>query len=185
MNDSQISVRYARALFSLASEKQELDEVYRDMELLMETSKLEEFQFLLMVPSLKPGRKIEILDSVFKSSVREMTSSMIGLVVKNKRELYLPGIARNFKDMYRRAMGIRSASLVTAHPVDEKTMEGVRALIARAYDADVELATAVDQDVIGGFVLRIEDSQYDASVANSLKNIRKQLLQTPSPITKA
>jgi len=42
----------------------------------------------------------------------------------------------------------------------------------------VELSTAVDKDVIGGFVLTIEDLQYDASVATSLRKLKKQLLQT-------
>ena len=57
-------------------------------------------------------------------------------------------------------------------------MQAIRDLIKNAYDSDVELSSSVDEDVIGGFVLTIEDLQYDASVASSLKKLKKQLLQT-------
>jgi len=103
---------------------------------------------------------------------------MIDLVVKNKREAYLPGIARFFRELYRKETGIRSATLVTAQTVDESEMNGIRKLIKKTYDSDVEMTTVVDKDVIGGFVLTIEDMRYDASVASNLKKLKKQLLQT-------
>jgi F-type H+-transporting ATPase subunit delta len=178
MNESQISVRYAKALFKSASEKQILDQVYGDMELLSDTYKLDDFQYMMVVPSLLPSQKSSLIESIFKTHISDVSIAMINLVIKNKREVYLPGIARNFRDLYRKARGIRSASLVTAQPVDDSVMKSVKALIAKAYDSDVELSSTVNKDMIGGFVLTIEDLQYDASVAASLRKIKKQLLQT-------
>jgi F-type H+-transporting ATPase subunit delta len=178
MNESQISVRYAKALFESASERKILDKVYGDMELLSDTCKLEEFKYLLEVPTLTVSQKKTLVDSIFKAHISDATAAMISLVIKNKREVFFPGIARNFRALYRKTKGISSATLVTAQPVDDKAMEGVKSLIAKAYDSDVELSSAVNPDVIGGFVLTIEDLQYDASVSSSLKKIKKQLLQT-------
>ena len=178
MNESQISVRYAKALFQSASEKQILDQVYRDMEVLSDTCKLEDFQYMLGVPTLQPSQKSSLVESILRAHMSDASIAMISLVIKNKREIYLPGIARNFRDFYRKARGIRTASLVTAQPVDDAAMNSVKSLIAKAYDSDVELSSTVDKDVIGGFVLTIEDLQYDASVAASLRKIKKQLLQT-------
>jgi F-type H+-transporting ATPase subunit delta len=178
MNESQISVRYAKALFLSAAEQQKLEAVYKDMELLSDTCKLEDFQYMLMMPSLQISQKCKLIDTLFKKQMSELSLSMINLVIKNKREGYLPGIARNFSDLYRKKKGIRSATLVTASPVDDAGMKGISDLIKKAYDADVELSASVDEDVIGGFVLTIEGMQYDASVASSLRRLRKQLLQT-------
>ena len=75
-------------------------------------------------------------------------------------------------------MKISSASLVTAEPVEDAALKRIKALLSKAYDAKIELSTKVEKDVIGGFVLTIEDMQYDASVSTSLRNFRKQLLQT-------
>ena len=178
MNESQISVRYAKALFQSASEQRILDNVYKDMEVLTSTCKLEDFQYMLGVPTLQPSQKVKLLRAIFEKHLSKISLSMIDLVVKNKREAYLPGIARYFRELYRKETGIRSATLVTAQDVDESEMNGIRKLVRKAYDSDVELTTVVDGDVIGGFVLTIEDMRYDASVASNLKKLKKQLLQT-------
>ena len=178
MNESQISVRYAKALFQSASEQNILDRVYKDMEVLTSTCKLEDFQYMLVVPTLQPSQKVKLLRTIFEKHLSKICLSMIDLVVKNKREAYLPGIARYFRDLYREEKGVRTATLVTAQAVDESEMNGIRKLIKKAYDSEVELTTAVDHDVIGGFVLTIEDMRYDASVASNLKKVKKQLLQT-------
>ncbi len=178
MNESQISVRYAKALFQSASEQRILDTVYKDMEVLTSTCKLEDFQYMLGVPTLQPSQKEKLLRAIFEKHLSKISLSMIDLVVKNKREAYLPGIARFFRELYRKETGVRAATLVTAQAVDESEMNGIRKLIKKAYDSDVELTTVVDDDVIGGFVLTIEDMRYDASVASNLRKLKKQLLQT-------
>jgi F-type H+-transporting ATPase subunit delta len=178
MNESQISVRYAKALFQTAREKQMLDRVYRDMEILMDTCDIDDFQYMLIMPSLQPSQKCVLVDSILKEHLSELSMGMLNLVIKNKREMYIPGIARNFRDLYRKARGIHSARLVTARSVDEDTMEKIRALIKKAYKTEVELAASVDKDMIGGFVLNIENLQYDASVSSHLKRMKNKLLQT-------
>jgi F-type H+-transporting ATPase subunit delta len=178
MNESQISVRYAKALFQSASEQQILDEVYKDMEVLTSTCKLEDFQYMLVVPTLQPSQKIKLMGHIFENHFSKISISMINLVIKNKRETYLPGIARYFRDLYRKEKGVRTATLVTAQAVDEVAMNGIRMLIKKAYDSEVELTTSVDGDLIGGFMLTIEDKRYDASVASNLRKLKKQLLQT-------
>lgn len=178
MNESQISVRYAKALFRSASEKQVLSRVYKDMDLLSDTCRLNDFQFMLALPVLQASQKIKLVQSIFENYLSDISMAMINLVIVNKREIYLPGIARNFGDLYRKAMGIRKASLVTAQPVDDSAIKGIKQLIAKTYKSDIELTSLVNRDVIGGFVLTIEDRQYDASVATNLRKIKKQLLQT-------
>ncbi len=178
MNESQISVRYAKALFQSAAEQGLLDQVYEDMEVLTSTCKLEDFQYMLEVPTLQPSQKIKLLANIFEKQFSKISLSMINLVVKNKRESFLPGIARNFKGLYRKEKGISTVSLVTAQKVDESALDGIRKLIKKAYDSEVEMTATVDGDVIGGFKLTIEDMRYDASVASKLKKLKKQLLQT-------
>ena len=177
MNESQISVRYAKALFKSAVEKKILDSVNKDMDLLAETCKLDDFQYMLELPSLQPSQKIKFISSIFAKNMSDISLALIHLVIKNKRESYLAGIARNFRDLYRTEKGIRSAELVTAQEVDDSTIKSIRELITKSFDSDVELSASLDADLIGGFVLKIEDRQYDSSVASNLKRMKKQLLQ--------
>jgi F-type H+-transporting ATPase subunit delta len=178
MNESQISVRYAKALYLSAEEQGNLEEVYRDMDLVSDTCKVREFQDMMMMPSLQVSQKCQMAMNIFEKHLSTLSLSLINLVIENKREAYLEGIARNFRDLYRKKQGIQSASLVTAIPVDEGAMKAILDLIKKTYASQVELSASVDEEVIGGFVLTIGDMQYDASVANSLKQMKKQLLQT-------
>jgi F-type H+-transporting ATPase subunit delta len=178
MNESQISVRYAKALFQSAAEQKLLDDIYRDMVVLSNTCKLEDFQYMLAVPTLQPSQKIKLIGEIFEKYVSKISLSMMNLVIKNKREAYLPGIARYFEELYRKEKGIRTASLITAQPVDESVINSIRNLIKKTYDSEVDLSSSVDGNVIGGFILTIEDMRYDASVAGNLKKLQKQLLQT-------
>lgn len=178
MNESQISVRYAKALFQSASEKQMLDEAYHDMELLSEICKLDDFTYMLVLPSLQASQKRKVTRAIFEPHLSELSISMINLVIRNKREIYLPGIARYFKDLYRKAKGIHLAKLETAQPVDKSILDAIKELIRRTYHAEVDLNSEIDPDLIGGFILTVEGNQYDASVASNLKKIKKQLLQS-------
>ncbi|MEZ5071464.1 MAG: ATP synthase F1 subunit delta [Bacteroidales bacterium] len=178
MNESQISVRYAKALFQSASESKELEKVHGDMELLAQVCGLEDFGYMLELPSLQPGDKCKLVGAIFETKIGAKSLAMINLVIENKRETYLPMIARNFIHLYREAKGIRTATLQTAQELDKAAVEEIRKMLGNLYKSDVELTTEVDPGVIGGFVLTVEDMRYDASVATSLKKMRKKLLQT-------
>lgn len=178
MNESQISVRYAKALFQSASEKQLTDRVYEDMALLSEVCRIEEFDYMLVSPSLPESKKHQMADLILKEYVSEITMSMINLVIRNNREEFLPGIARYFRDLYRKSRGIITATLMTAQEVDASVKEKIGKLIKKTYQSELELTTSVKEGMIGGFVLTIGDRQYDASILTSLKKMKKQLLET-------
>ena len=168
MNESQISVRYAKALFQIAEEKKILDKVNQDMQLLSMACGLEEFQFLLALPSLQASQKRTIIEAVLKDRISESSMSMIALVIRNKRESYLPAKAR----------GISSVSFITATEVGNEVIEQVKKMVADAYKSEVVLASTVNANLIGGFILTVEGQRYDASVSGSLRKMEKQLLKT-------
>lgn len=176
MNDSKISVRYAKALFESAMDQGILDTVRDDMESVREVTVIPEFQYLLVNPVMNETQKCAVMDELFKESIHPLSLSLINLVFNNGREQFIPAIARNFIDLYRKHKGIRSATLTSVTPVKETTRKKVEKLIRQVMNTPVELKTDHNEELIGGFVIRIDDQQYDASVATSLKKVRKQLL---------
>ena len=62
--------------------------------------------------------------------------------------------------------------------MDKAIVLQVKKILENEFNAKVELSQKVDEKLIGGFVLRVEDKQYDASISTQLKKIREQLLQT-------
>ncbi len=177
MNDSKISVRYAKALFESALEKNILEKVKEDMEDVQRVAELAEFQHLLVNPVVRESDKIRLFEEVFGKRIQALTHSLLVLVIQNGREVFIPGIARNYIRQYMNHKGIRSAVFTSATPMGDELKDRVGKVIGEALKSPVDLVTGADEDLIGGFVLRIEDMQYDASVAASLKKVKKQLLK--------
>ena len=175
MNDSKISVRYSRALFQSALEKKVLDNVYQDMIFISEISIIPEVKELLNSPIIVPSKKNAILNAILDGNVDKLTLSLIGMVVKNGRERFLPDIARVFMHETMKHKGITESVITTAVKVDSKVKNQISELISKVFGTKVELKEVIDQNIIGGFILRVDDNYIDASVRNKLRKIEKEL----------
>lgn len=175
MNDSKISVRYSRALFNLASEKNQLDKVYQDMVFISEFCRINEVKEVLESPVIVPSKKRSILFSVLEKNVEPVTLSLVDLLIKNGRENYLPAVARVFKDETLKFKGITETGLITAVKVSDTIRRQITSLVESVFKTKVELKESVNTSIIGGFVLRVNDNYIDASVKTKLRRIRKGL----------
>jgi F-type H+-transporting ATPase subunit delta len=179
MDENKISVRYAKALFNLATEKKVLDEVKQDVDLLYQTSSaVPEFKIILGSPVIKTSDKAKIFKEIFSKRVNSITYSFLNLILSNKRESFLEDISRNFLALYRKYSGYKSAVISSAFPLDSKMIEQFKQLIRSKFKTEVELVCNVNQDLIGGFVLRVEDQQIDASVSAKLKGLKLELVKS-------
>jgi F-type H+-transporting ATPase subunit delta len=176
MNDSKISVRYSRAIFEAALEKNVSDRINSDMLFIAEACKDQAMKEFLENPIIRPSKKKEIFNAIFGTVLHPLTMSLIDLLVRNGRESFLPSIARVFIHEMRRHKGITEAVLTTAVEVDPAVKEQVSGLVERVFKTRVELKEVVNPDIIGGFMLRVDDSFIDASVRNKLRKVRKELL---------
>lgn len=175
MNDSRISVRYSRALFQAALENKILERINRDMILLKDVCANPEIKEFLSNPVIRPSKKTEILENLLSKDVHKLTLSLIGLVVKNGRERFLPAIARVFVHDTMKYNDITESLLTTAVRVDPDIKKQISDLIANLFKTKVDLKETIDETIIGGFILRVDDSYIDASVRNKLRKIRKEL----------
>jgi F-type H+-transporting ATPase subunit delta len=179
MDQSAISVRYAKAFFSTAKEKKLLDTLKNDIVAVLEVCKSsDDFILLLESPVVKTSKKAALIKQIFKGTLHELTLNFLVLIVQKKREEYIPGICRNFLGLTRRDQNIKSAVLTTAAEISEATIQNIKVLLGKELKAEIELSAKVKPEILGGLVLRLDDNQYDASVATQLKKIKQNLLET-------
>lgn len=179
MDQSKINVRYAKAFFALAKDKGLTQELRKDAGLISSVCESSsDFKLLLESPVIKTSQKSEAIRRIFESSIHALSINFLLLIVENKRENYLPGIFRYLEDLYRHEEGIKSAVLTSAQPLNELLVNQIRQILEKEFKSKVELSQKVDEKLIGGFVLRVEDKQFDASLSTQLKKIREQLLHT-------
>jgi F-type H+-transporting ATPase subunit delta len=175
MNDSKISVRYSRALFQSAIEKNLLEKVYQDMIFIAELCLIDEVKEVLESPIIIPSKKKAILSGVLEKNVDRLTLSLVALLIKNGREDYLPAVARVFRDETLKYRGITRTSLTTAVPVTEAIRKQISDLVSSVFNTKVELNESVDDSIIGGFILKVNDNFIDASVKTKLRKVSKGL----------
>jgi len=175
MNDSKISVRYSRALFQSALEKKILDKVNQDMIFISEVCKIPEAKEFLHSPIIVPSKKEAIFHKMLGDNVEKITLSLIDLVVKNGRESHIPAIARVFIHETMKHKGITESVLTTAVKVEANVKKQIADLISEVFKTKVELKENIDADIIGGFILRVDDNYIDASIRNKLRKIKKEL----------
>jgi len=179
MNESIITVRYAKAFFLLAKEKGMLDTLKADMETVMNVcTESVDFNLLLESPVVKTSKKTKLFSEIFSGSVHELTLKFLKLIAGNKREIYIPGVCRKFLSLTRSDMGIKTASMTTAAELSQQTMDKVKQILERDLNSKIELTEKVNPEILGGLILRIEDKQFDASLATQLKKVKTELLET-------
>jgi F-type H+-transporting ATPase subunit delta len=176
MSVGQVAVRYAKALFQLAIEQNVLDVVRADMEILLQSAtEIPEINQLFESPVIDSGKKTQVLKEIFKSGMSPMGLDFLTLVTSNKREEYLPGMARHFIQLYKREKGIMVATIYSAVGLEKQSGEKIRKMIEAAFDSEIELKEELKEELIGGFILRVEDKQLDASVKGKLATVKKEL----------
>ena len=174
MNQSKISVRYSRALFESALEQKLIEKVYQDMIYISEVCRLPEVKEVLTSPIIVPSRKGKILHKIFGSDLQKLTLSLIDLTVKNGRESSIPAIARVFIYETMKYNGIRETVLTTAVEAGPAVKKQVTDIVTDLFKTKIDLKENIDPDIIGGFILKIGDNYFDASIRNKLRKIKKE-----------
>lgn len=176
MNESKISTRYAKALYLLAAEQNSLEDTSKNMQILQTLyNESDDFKRVIADPVLKTSDKTTIISSLLTGTINTQILNFVLLIIKNKRETFLPAVIRNYISLYKKQKGIVEAELqMTAQP-DKKVIDDITAMIKRELNASADLTVLVNESLIGGFILRVEDIRYDASVASQLKNIKREL----------
>lgn len=175
MSNSRAAIRYAKAILDLATSKSVASEVSQDMILIYNTIEGNaELSAFIQNPTLSVGVKESALLEVF-SSVNNVTIGLFHLLFQNKRFEILDGIALEYNKLFDEANGIEVAYVTTAIAMTSELEAKVLAKIATFSNKKITIKNTVDASIIGGFILRIGDNQYNASVANRLQVLKREL----------
>jgi F-type H+-transporting ATPase subunit delta len=174
MDDIRVAQRYAASLIRLAIERDTLEVVRRDMDLLGEAlAGCRELQVMFRSPVIRPGSKVSVVDAIFDGKAEPLTIAFLRLVIRKRREAVIPGMVQSFLRMYRSHKGIVRAQLETAIEWPKNLISEVEALVGRQTNSTIELTTVVKPELMAGFVIQVEDRRYERSVARSLQEIKQ------------
>jgi len=175
MHHARSSTRYAKALLDLAIETGRADAVKADMlSLLSLLRESRDLRSMMSSPVIKADRKEAVLRTVFGNHFNPLTLDFLGLMAKNRREMYAEEIATDYVEGWRAHKGISKVTVTTATPLEPAQREALLRKAAELASGTIELEEKLQPELIGGFVLRSGDRQIDQSIATRLDRLRNE-----------
>ncbi len=175
MHNPKLSIRYAQALFDLALEQGVTDEVNSDMELLVNTcNQNPALVHMLNSPVINSGKKITVMNGIFSKEIGKLSLAFIGIIIRKRRESLLVEIAGKFADLFLDYKMVKRVKVTSATPLDDNTRKELLDLLASQTGCSILLDEAVDANLLGGLVVKLENRIFDDTVRKKLQNLRKE-----------
>ncbi|MFD1062533.1 ATP synthase F1 subunit delta [Winogradskyella litorisediminis] len=171
---NRAAIRYAKAVLSLAQDQKAEEAVNADMKSIVNAiSQSEDLHQMLQSPVVRSSDKKAVLLSVF-SDANTTTNNLIDTLISNKRLALLNDVASSYVSLYDQLRGSQVAKVTTAVALTSELKIKVLAKVKELTGKDAELENIIDESIIGGFILRVGDIQYNASIANKLDKLKRE-----------
>lgn len=171
---SRAAIRYAKAVLSLATDKKISDVINGDMQLIATTiANNQELSAMLKNAIVKPEVKKTVLLQVFPD-INALSKELFNMLVANKRIDIIGEVSKKYTVLFDVQNGKEQATVTTAVPMTNDLELKVLAKIKELTNKAVEVKNVVDENILGGFILRVGDIQYNASIASKLNKLKRE-----------
>lgn len=167
---------YAEALLGAAEKANVLDAVVQQLGWVVDDllGASEQLQAVVASPRIEPEEKIRVMQRLLEGKVDTVLMRFIKVTAERGRLGYLPSIRRALEALNDERQGRVVAIVRSAVPLSDQVREEVASRIGSAINRSVTIREKIDPSVIGGIVIRIGDTVYDASVAGRLKRLAEK-----------
>lgn len=177
MAASKVAIRYASSFLYSAIEKKLLDKVSEDFELIFKVlNQNTDLNRAIKSPIIKNETKKSIFAAIFKNKIDDETFSYLDFVISKGRENILQEILDKFFFLRDEYLGVANVHATTAFELTSEQKEQLRQKFELILSKKINLTYSVDEKIIGGFVAKVGDTIYNASVLHQLDLLKKQFL---------
>ena len=170
---NKISLEYAEALFLLATEAGQAEEYLSDVRIVKDVLDGDgELLLLLRSPNLTREEKDGVIDAVFGGVLREHTVSFLKLLTEKGRAELIPSCLNDFEHLYNEVHKVIKAEVTSAVPLTEDEKNRLINSLERKTGHRVELVCLVDKEILGGIIVRTEDSVLDGSLKHKIRKVK-------------
>lgn len=173
----QVDTTYGNALFELALEENRIDSLYEEaialVDILQENKELLK---LLNHPQISKEERIKVVEDTFSNRVSKDITGIMVMAVEKGHAMQLIDIFKYFIKLVKNEKKIGVASVTSATALDSSRKQAIeKRLIETTKYETMEVHYHVDESIIGGLIIRIEDRVVDSSIKTKLNNMSKAL----------
>jgi F-type H+-transporting ATPase subunit delta len=193
MSDVIVAGRYTRALFELAEKEGSLVEIDSGLHALVKILEAEPKVLLLIAnPTLTESEKCSLALKLLSGNPSELLERFLRVLIDKKRFDLLPGIQKNFHDIFEKKHGVQEVEMLSAVPLSTGFLEKLKTVLTKKLRAsplatgseartEIRLIPKTDRSLLGGFILRFNGKEIDCSFKNRLYEIQQKLTADDGP----
>ncbi|MCL1850721.1 MAG: ATP synthase F1 subunit delta [Bacteroidetes bacterium] len=178
MKNPKLASRFAAALYDFATETNHVEPVYKDVLLVQQViTENQELKTVLESPIIPEDKKQKVFRKIFIQHISETALRFFALILKKRREPQLLMICKQFVKLYYSNHNIKEAYITTAQPISEKMKLYIKNYIEQDSPYTLILHFSVDEKLIGGIIIKIDDLYFDASIQTKINKLKAEFSQ--------
>tara|TARA_B100000686_G_C16512207_1_gene822744 strand:+ start:333 stop:890 length:558 start_codon:yes stop_codon:yes gene_type:complete len=170
---------YSQALYELANEEKNLDEIENQTNALIKLiSRSEDFNLLIKDPTNKQKDQLNVINVIFdKFNLNKLLNKFLNFLVFKRRLFYLEKILKDFIQICSKNRGEISAKLRTSKELNETEINNIKNELSKNFGSNVNLNYNYDPSLIGGLIIQVGSVMIDTSIKNKLQQIENQMIE--------
>ena len=176
---SETANRYALALYELASERSELEDIEKNVnELLVIYNTSDNFKNFIKNPTQSQLSQLEVLKKIsVEMNLSKIIKNFLSILVSKRRIFFLNTIFLKFLSLTSKKRGELKASLTSSKNLSNEELKNLNTELSQAMGTSVALNYKVDETLIGGLTMQIASLMVDTSIKNKLKKYEQTMLE--------
>ena len=169
------SKRFAQAIYAIAKENNTVDDWIKNLESINDILSEKDLVSILNSPDKPIALKCSILDKIYGKSLDRLVLNLLYLLSTRNSIDLISGIKSDFEDMVDFDNGIQKVTVKTATSIDSHHLSEIKNILENISGKKANISIEVDENIIGGFKAIMGDKLIDASLSNSINQMRKTL----------
>jgi F-type H+-transporting ATPase subunit delta len=168
---------YANAVFGIAKREKRLDAWSRSLAMLSAAVSAPKIREVLAAPATTAEEKAHRLTELLRDELDQRGRRFVGVLARNKRLELLPEIATQYEALRAEQEKTLEVEVISALTLTEEDQQRLTDALAKRYEREVQLTARVDENLIGGAIVRAGDTVIDGSVRGKLEKLSETLLR--------
>lgn len=171
-----VGITYARALYDLGIEKNNLNEVYSDFKEIAQLIKgNKDLKEILTSPRIEPNERKTIVNTLFSGKIDVDLLNFLKILIDKGRMFYILSVFQEYENFYFEHKNIKRVIVTSAVALSEDEIQRLSVQIKKANNCDIVIEQKIDKSIVGGLNIQVGEQLYEGSVKKRMENLQSEL----------